>query len=306
MIQNFLRNSINFVGTLVVGTALSHSMDAAPMHFQIPSDEQIFKDYGNHYFYCEGTPEDHKGGSEIYKFGAPKVPLFHPYNVTGDDLGGVSSDMREVDLLPNPFYFPVFMKLPSEMVENFQRQFPNIIPENSTLDKIDYMISVQNMPWIQGRPVLYRPHYYLEPNAPYLAGYEHNLMIQANLYFLSGNPVSFSKNEMCSATHPAGPITVLSGDAGSSIVLNGVDNQNSSMLLTALQGDDRYAVTLHILLNDLDCENLRQISQALSLDGPLQLGDFVKGPLHALGDSLGENSIFNSLYDVLSVESKSY
>jgi len=81
----------------------------------------------------------------------------------------------------------------------------------------------------QGTPILYRPHFYLEPNAPYFGNYNHNQAVTAQCIQYAGHGVSFSKTTddcIYSSSRGSSFTDTSLWAAPDSIVLNGVDTNS--------------------------------------------------------------------------------
>lgn len=271
--------------TTLMSATLSVSMDLVQTKWrETKPDKCIQETYSAYYFVHPNAPSSHKNPSEIYKFTFPKVPLFHPYNI--------ETELRETHNTPLSFKVPLFTYHPSEQVDALPTEVDPYIPQDMPRNKIDWMVAIQNMPWTQGAPILYRPHYYLEPNATYLGIYNNAQTITAHCISYLGNPVVFSKEQMTATTHPADGVTVLSGAAGDSIVLNGIDNQQSSLFFTVFKHNDRLAVTLHGLLGDVDYDRFMGELNARQWN---TLGEILDGPL----SNLNGDYTFRFLRDII-------
>jgi len=218
-------------------------------------------------------PEDYQnmGISEIYKLDYPKVPLFHPYNP-------IDNERKEAGIIHCP--------LTAHFGSSMRKNLPKIIQEE--LNKRDVknnalriFLSAQNFPWKKEIKPCFRPHYAMEPSAPFTGGYWAIRKIKTGLFYSDNQKVCFEGHNVNTfsdysiSTHPGAsknPKDNIQGDtvlSGNKPIVTGLHPSVGQGLWSYVQyteGNSKQAiVTLHWLLNDPQMQTLDKGLQPLKL-----------------------------------------
>jgi len=216
----------------------------------------------------------------------PKAPLFHPYHPLDLETGSLREDKLfcQVTLnlhLPEAF----FPALPAEVRAKVKEL--GLKPS-----QVEVRVVSQDQPWLA--PMLFRPHYWTDPDAPRNGTYHLSRRIQAGI-FGAGPTVHFVGHtpgawvEAPVIVHPEAD-----ADPGSLIVSSpenlavaGLNPHHTQAFWTLTRCGDRAAATLHLLLDDADQATLEGLVPVSAT--PRQLLDHLQtsplGPT-AVGASL--------------------
>ncbi len=209
------------------------------------------------------------GRTEQYHLGLPKAPVFHPYHPLGNAAGNTpparTNHGAPAVLVAAKFPLAFYDNLPLTIRETLaQQQIPN--------GNVDILFDTQDLPWEDDTPINFRPHYWTDPDAPYVGTYK----IQSNLqvgFFAPDRELSIagqSPGELRPHTILVHPYKA----DRESLILSSPDNmqvpnlnwQNSSSMWSVVikKEDNRAAVTLHWLLNDRDQAQLAALTARAS------------------------------------------
>ncbi|MBY0462703.1 MAG: hypothetical protein K2Q34_05945 [Alphaproteobacteria bacterium] len=202
----------------------------------------------------------------------PTVPHFHAYHYISPSHG-----IKKRPSTTIRFRLPT-KEMRQHLPEGIKGKISGITDEN-----LDIFVLSQNLPWPDDKEILYRPHYYLDYDAPYQAAdYSHAFNVS-----LSSFP-SIARNTI---PHEEGPITLdisthTNGDPevpGIMIVsspptpvatmltpekrrenfsfytLTGLNNIVQCTPPSKTQTSGRYALTLHLMLNEATQRKLARI-----------------------------------------------
>lgn len=211
----------------------------------------------------------------------PKVPLFHPYQPTGDTLENVRSHNGILGTI-------VTIRCPKETFNFLPEPVLTALKQNNvTSEQTDIFFVTQNMPW-KNQQLLFRAQYWVHGHPQNDIAIENasfnldtpcrvgifsptnpNIYCDGTQNTLSVNPISVSSHPGADETNVY-PMIVCSPAFGG--VMSGIDfDQTDAMYSIALTQDGRVAVTLHWLLNEEDQEQLTHISHSAS-----SLSEFIK------------------------------
>ena len=178
----------------------------------------------------------------------PMAPVFHPYHpmdLTDDSLrpGKVASQMNVNLKLPEAFHPVLPDSLKAKLAELA------LAP-----GQVDILVVSQDQPW--AAPMLFRPHYWLVPEAPsHQADYNVTREVQAGI-FEGGADVHFvghTPGEWVSGSvsvHSAEEHLVVSSP--DNLAVAGLNPFHSRAFWTLTQCGPRAAATLHLMFDDAD------------------------------------------------------
>jgi hypothetical protein len=189
--------------------------------------------------------------------GLPQAPVFHPYDLIGDH------NLREGKMAPQ---FSFNLQLPADFFEVLP---PSVAARIAALgiprEQVDIFWVVQDQPWT-GEPLLFRPHYWTDPQAPSQGVYHQNRKVHAGLFeappgihFRGHRPEDFVAADLSVHGPEHGAGTILASPPGV-LVMEGLDHRRSASFWTLTQSGHRAAATLHALLNDADQAALEALS----------------------------------------------
>jgi hypothetical protein len=203
-----------------------------------------------------------KRRTEQYQQNFPQAPMFHAYHPDAGGLGRKVFGNTETNLnfkLPSTFY--------AELPPAIKGQIEALgLPP----DSVDILCTSQDYFYdgVSGADGIYlfRPHYWLDPDAPYLGLFTHNFGISAGFY--EADPGVTVDGQAPGVFFPF-DVTVHSesGTAISPIVSSaatqpvaGFDVTRSTGLWSLTLNGTRAAATLHLLFNDADQEVLKNLT----------------------------------------------
>ncbi|GEM_PF-6651366 len=230
-----------------------------------------------------------------------KVPYFHAYNPIefGEYTGLLNSTLR-LRLSTN------------SMRPLLPRSIQNMVSGISD-DNLDIFVVSQDLPWKPGVDILYRPQYWLDPEAPFAApDYNHAFNVTlwsqptpfGNTITREEGPISDSVNTHTMETVYGPNQIVSSGDHPSAGgVLNAKRGQNFTLFTLTrvdsvaaynpaignIQQAGRYALTLHLMLNQVGTTKIGQFAKALS-------GMFLPKKIYHLSEQLDADPVLSQLY----------
>ena len=199
----------------------------------------------------------------------PKAPVFHPYH----PLDLANDSLREGKLI-------VQVSLNLQLPEAFHPALPDSLKAklkelSLAPDQVDILVVSQDQPW--SAPMLFRPHYWLAPEAP-THGADYNLTREVQAGLFEGGPevhfVGHAPGDWVSANvsvHSGADNLILSSP--DNLAVAGLNPYRSRAFWTLTQCGPRAAATLHLMLNDADqatleglmlrAGNLRQLIQLM-------------------------------------------
>ncbi len=190
---------------------------------------------------------------EPYNF--PKAPMLHTYNPYKGAVDGEEHMWQGDHHVP---YVSVNLKAPTDL---FRDRLPPAIKDSVSgisSDKLDIFWIVQDNPWTNSARVLFRPHYWVDPDAPFQGA--HNAQIPFHARILSSIPegIEFNAN-LRAIIHSVKGIVVSSPNEGLVPKAARLGETFSFWSLTSapvkVKGradEKRTAITLHWFLNDQD------------------------------------------------------
>lgn len=250
----------------------------------------------------------------------PRIPIFHPYNPTGDTIENVRSHNGLVGTI-------VTIRCPQEVFNFLPEPVLTALKENNiTSDKTDIFFVTQNMPW-KNQQLLFRPQYWIHgqpendtliDNATFnldtpcrigvFSPTNPNINCDGTNNILSINPVSVSSHPGTDETGKYNMIICSPPNVG---ILGGIDfDQTDGFYTIAITQDGRAAITLHWLLNEVDQEKLSTISHRVNnivefIQCVLELKDSrlneKNGPLDQLLNLITRKKIYQQPTLILSV-----
>ncbi len=188
-----------------------------------------------------------------YNSDFPTAPIIHPYN-----LDDTVQDQKRM-FIPLRIKLPIqsyYWNLPENVLQAIQ-QIPS--------DKLDLFFIAQNNVWKREADLLYRPHYWVFPNAPAYGNF--NQGFSAKITFLPvpfGTTISHQHGPFADggfSVHPGEDGRVVSSGVNCSIenLIQGKKNQ-SLAFFSLIECNSRYALTLHWLLTENDETHLKNIN----------------------------------------------
>ncbi|MBY0462702.1 MAG: hypothetical protein K2Q34_05940 [Alphaproteobacteria bacterium] len=243
---------------------------------------------------------DHEvGTTNQYLSALPKAPYFHAYEPIKEGQTEEAGYM----------YSPIRLCLPTTgmkqlLPSNIKGKVGGIADGN-----LDIFVIAQNLPWKPEIDILYRPQFWLDPDAPFQQeGYDHNFNVTVSSYPApTGNTISHSEGPITEGvnTHTEGGTNniVSSGNSPSAGgVLNEKRNTNFSLysLTTVnsitkhepstgrIQEPGRHALTLHLMLNKAGQRRMGDIAQTLSTMWPQKI--------YHLSEMLDADPVLSQLY----------
>lgn len=226
------------------------------------------------------------GTTKQYGLELPRAPFFHVYHPIQfedfEDAGSVSSTVR--------LRIPT-REMRQHLPDNVKREVSRVSDEN-----LDIYVVSQNLPWKDELAILYRPQYWLDPEAPFeQAGYNHEFQVSLLAYptpqgkTISGEEghhninVNSHTEEGTNWIVSSGSIPSADGVLKEDVIENDelkkkkIKKNYSFYSLTktnnviayepatgTIQTPDRYALTLHLILNRAGSQRIGQIAQTLS------------------------------------------
>lgn len=210
------------------------------------------------------------GYTEQYGAFYPRAPLIHPYTMEEKqervNFGMLTSNIR--------------VKLP---MSKYRQSLPHPIQkklEGVDDSEIDLMFITQDLPWKAKATLLYRPQYWLDPNAP---------SYQAKYWKDFKTLITFWKTETGLTIHDDvstfedGGFSTHSQGADNRIVSSGANcsienyikdkKEQSLAFLSLIEYKGRYALTLHWLLIDEEQEALEKITTDPDIKNFADLGE---------------------------------
>ncbi|MDR3670092.1 MAG: IPT/TIG domain-containing protein [Holophaga sp.] len=213
--------------------------------------------------------------AQYQQYSLPKAPILHPYNPGLDVRPEIFTGIPKFTL--NIKYPQAFSTaLPDSVAA--QVQAAGIDP-----GKLDIFVESQDQIWT-GVPMLFRPHYWTDPDAPNIGIYSTASRITVGLFeaengvVFTGHPVNdfFSDPSDISvhSTDPAVASQVLSSP--NNYPVSGLDSGTSTSFWSLVVKGNQAAATLHLLLNDADQAALESLFTGSTLTIG-QLGQALQG-----------------------------
>jgi hypothetical protein len=239
------------------------------------------------------------GVTQQYNLKLPTIPCFHAY---------YPSDYKDDD--PSIAYTilsSLRLKFPTREIRRFLPQNVQEASREISDGNLDIFVMAQNFSWDED--TLYRPQYWLDPEAPFKQeGYDHNFNVTVSSYPTpTGNTIIRPEGPITDGvnTHTEGETNyiVSSGNSPSAGgVLNEKRNTNFSFYsLTKVnsrgtytpdsgrtQTAGRYALTLHLMLNKAGQRRTGAIAQTLSTMGSKKI--------YHLSELLDADPVLSQLY----------
>ncbi len=271
----------------------------AQMRFQntgLQTHDNGYVDFGGFYIDNGVGKTNQYGGLNL-----GKVPYFHAYNpIEFDEYTGLFNSTLRLRLSTNSMR-PL---LPGPI----QNMVSGISDSN-----LDIFVVSQDLPWKSGVDILYRPQYWLDPEAPFAApDYNHAFNVTlwsrptpiGNTITREEGPISDGVNTHTIETVYGPNQIVSSGDHPSAGgVLNAKRGQNFTLFTLTrvdsiaaydpaignIQQAGRYALTLHLMLNQAGKTKIGQFAKALS-------GMFLPKKIYHLSEQLDADPVLSQLY----------
>jgi hypothetical protein len=184
----------------------------------------------------------------------PKAPIFHPYHPLDQNDGSLRPGklLCQVSLnlqLPKAFFPALPASIQTRLAEL------KLGP-----DQVDLLVVSQDQPWMG--PMLFRPHYWTDPEAPATGTYDQRHRVQAGIFeaepgiqFVGHTPGEWVEGEVI--VHPGGDWIVSSPN---NLAVSGLNEFHSRSFWTLVQCGDRAAATLHLMLSDGDQAHLEALT----------------------------------------------
>ncbi|MCX7337884.1 MAG: hypothetical protein NTX76_01190 [Alphaproteobacteria bacterium] len=222
------------------------------------------------------SPLDHWGfgidSTEQYGQFYPCVPILHPYDPNGND--GQSSQYSIDDDRAGVLKSSIRLKLPAVL---FYETLPKAVQAATLgvpLVNLELYFITQDLPWIRELPILFRPHYWLDPKAPEIqAGYNRNF--NTDIQFFHGpNDLKIAGTDKTGApfqTHTADHLKVVSSP--NNCPVTGIPYDEDFSFFSLVKSGDRTAVTMHSILSSKAQRTLDGCLSAWPIPGKISLHD---------------------------------
>ena len=185
----------------------------------------------------------------------PKAPIFHPYHPLED------GSLRHAKVASQ-------ITLNLQLPESFRPALPDSVQAKLkelglAPGQVDILVVSQDQPWTAGTPMLFRPHYWTDPEAPSHGTYDTHTTVHAG-FFEAEPGVQFHGYphgafiQQAISVHPGdGGVIVSSPDV---MGVAGLDPGHSQAFWTLTLNGKRAAATLHLILEDKDQDALEALS----------------------------------------------
>jgi hypothetical protein len=193
------------------------------------------------------------GRTDQYRYNFPKTPMLHTYNPYK------GAEPRDDHMWQGILHVPhvsINLKAPENL---FRGRLPKTVRAAVSAipsESLDIFWVVQNNPWTKTARVLFRPHYWLDPDAPFESQAPYVKAVRATVRILSSIPegITFNDPNMDVSTH---------GESanGTGHIISSPDNAHipeasrpdgTFSFWSLTQANGRTAITLHWILNDQD------------------------------------------------------
>ncbi|OJW53312.1 MAG: hypothetical protein BGO67_01000 [Alphaproteobacteria bacterium 41-28] len=202
--------------------------------------------------------------TQQYGFGLPTAPVFHPYDLQHiSDVGGTLIGYR----YPS---FSFSAKLPG-YTPQFELQAPDDLKRNLAgirNEDIDVFIIAQDRPSSAAVPMLFRPQYWLDPDAPFEeeGNINHDFAIQAGLFsgvpgapLIHDQPAGGLINQNVSVHNglPDNPELLVS--SGNTLHIDNLGYGRSHVFYSLTKHGAKAAIVKHFILNTDDEETFQNV-----------------------------------------------
>ena len=204
----------------------------------------------------------HRRTQQYEFFSLPKAPVFHPYHPYDPGDGSLRNPDKgtlQVNLnlkLPEAFYPALPASVRAKVAELALEP-----------GHVDIFVVSQDQPWTSATPMLFRPHYWTDPDAPANGTYDKATRIHAGIFEAPGG-VHFQGSpsgaflEAGVQVHPDENTVIVSSPDNLGVA--GLDPDHSQAFWTLTSTGTRAAATLHLILNDADQEALEELMPGMN------------------------------------------
>jgi hypothetical protein len=191
----------------------------------------------------------------------PQAPILHAYH---------PSDHLRATPTAGVLACRLNLKFPTTYIDALPASIRNQIAALGLLPgQVDILCVSQDLPWEPGIPILLRPHYWTDPQAPMWGGYNSAPQVTVGIFeapagiqFQGHAPADFFSVGISvhpAQIHPQLPPMVVSSP--NNLAIQGLDPAHSTSFWTLTRCGDRAAATLHLVLNDVDEAVMTGIAQ---------------------------------------------
>lgn len=196
--------------------------------------------------HLRATNEPIIAGPYMSTMALPATPVLHPYNPLGDD--------RQQRINAGTPQFPVVVKLESANYTSFAKELG--------VDQLDVFIVMQTNAWEKNVPILFRPHPWLHPEADEKkANYNHASNVDVAFCFKKSNFEPIQRYEFSSHSGEGNEIVYSPNNAH--IKVEHTNSDRTNIFYSVCRDGKRAALTLHVLLNDVDHEIINNVCETM-------------------------------------------
>jgi hypothetical protein len=192
---------------------------------------------------------DAPGRTDQYRpYSFPKAPMLHTYNPYRGAVGGEDHMWQGGHHVP---LISVNLRARTDLFRDLLPEAARAAIASVPSENLDIFWIVQDNPWTASARVLFRPHYWADPTAPFQGKYNKEIAIHTRILSSIPDGISLSENSFGITIHPDEQGYVISSPNNASIP--GASRPNETFSFWSLtQANGRTAITLHWFLNDQD------------------------------------------------------